>query len=69
MDRKQLRPYDPLQWTQILHSIRIKRREGEKTGVEAGDIEEKSGECQEDILLFGDRSKEVADLKKYQKML
>ena len=43
--------------------------EDRKTGVAVGYDGEKGGECEEDILPVGGKSEEVADLKKYQKML
>jgi len=43
-------------------------REVRKTGVAVGQEGEKGGEWEEDILSFGGKSEEVADLKKYQKM-
>jgi hypothetical protein len=45
-----------------------KRRKDKKTGVAVGHEGEKGGEGEEDILSFGGKSEEVADLKKYQKM-
>jgi hypothetical protein len=44
------------------------RRENKRIGVAVGDAEEKSGECEEDILPFGGKSEKMADLKKYLKM-
>jgi hypothetical protein len=40
-----------------------------KIGVAVGDIDEKSGKCEKDILPSGDKSEEAADLKKYPEML
>jgi hypothetical protein len=44
------------------------RRENRRIAVGVGDAEEKSGECEEDILPVGGKSEEAADLKKYLKM-
>jgi hypothetical protein len=45
------------------------RKENKRIGVAVGDIEEKSGGWEEDILPVGGKSKEAADLKKFLKML
>jgi hypothetical protein len=34
-----------------------------------GDAEEKSGECEEDFFPVGGKSEEVADMKKFLRML
>jgi hypothetical protein len=44
------------------------RRENRGIGAAVGDIEEKTGEGEEDILPVSGRSEEVADAKKYIKM-
>jgi hypothetical protein len=45
------------------------RRENRRSRDVVGNTEEKSGECEKDILPVGGKSEEVADLKKYLKML
>ncbi len=62
LDRSESRPYDPLQRAEILNGIRITGNR--KTGIAAGDIEEKSSECEEDPLSVGCRFEGMADFKK-----